>query len=498
MNPKPVALVILDGFGYTKDKEYNAIFHAHTPHLDAWWQHYPHTLLHAAGEYVGLPPGLIGNSEVGHVTIGAGRIIKQPITVMHEAIADKSFFKNPVLVEKLTQLQHSGAPLHIMGLLSDAGVHSTLATLYAFLDAAHQHNIRHVFIHPFLDGRDAPPRSAVHYLEQLDHALTSLEYGSLGSLHGRFYAMDRDHHWDRTAASYTVLTSTQDLPPLHWQDVVEDYYAQGITDEFIPPTRLDPTSFIESGDGIIFLNVRPDRARQLTAAFVEPHFNHFATKKLQLSCFITPTKYGAALPTDVMFPKNPVTNTLKDALVAADKTVFTIAETEKYAHVTYFFGGGHESAYPHETRVLIPSKGLRSYAEDPTMSAPEITHAVLNSLDEKPCDFYLINYANADMVGHSGDFQATVKAIECLDTELHKLFDNIVMQRNGIMIVTADHGKAEQMVDPKTGQPYTAHTTNKVPCIVLAQQLKDSGTQLPLEQLADLKSYIMQLMHIDK
>lgn len=489
----PLALIILDGYGYSIKREYNALALAKKPNLDKWFEQYPHTLLKASGTAVGLLDNFIGNSEVGHLTIGAGRIIDQPIAFIHQAIADKSFFKNKVLTSYLEKLKKNNGVLHIMGLLSDGFVHSDIEHLYAFLDAAHQHNLTHVYIHAFLDGRDTPPRSAATYLEQLDNALMTMEYGSLGSIHGRFYAMDRDNNWDRTIKSYQVLTSTEQIAPKSWETILEQSYKQNITDEFIVPTRLDPTSSIQKGDGIIFFNIRPDRARQLTAAFIDPQFDKFERKKIDLTFFITPVSYSPSLTTQVLFAQNPVKDTLKETLDRADKSIFSIAETEKYAHITYFFNGGNELPLPHETRVLIPSLGIENYAQRPCMSAPQITDAVLTSLQKNPADFYLINYANADMVAHSGDLDATIKAIECLDRELKRIFDELVTTMDGIMIITADHGNAEQMFDAQTRQPKTAHTANPVPLIVITQK---TGIKqpLPLSELSDIAQYILKLM----
>lgn len=490
----PTALVILDGFGYRAEREGNAIALAQTPHLTQWFAEYPHTTLHASGAAVGLFPGMMGNSEVGHLTIGAGRIIEQPIVTIHNAIADKSFFKNKKLTDCFTTLKEQGV-LHIMGLLSDAGVHSDIEHLYAFLDAAHQHTIKHVYIHAFLDGRDTPPKSATIYLEQLENAIAAFGYGSLGSIHGRFYAMDRDANWERTQKSYRTLTEQTDTMPVPWQDVLEKQYANGITDEFIIPTQIDPTSTIQDGDGVIFFNIRPDRARQLTRCFVDPHFNHFPLKKIPLSCFITPVAYDPTLNTTVLFPTPVIHHTLKEELSRAGKTIVALAETEKYAHVTYFFGGGTEQPFAHETDILIPSIKARNYVDHPCMSAAEISDAVLKSLRDKPADFYLINYANADMVGHSGNVQATIKAIECLDHELGRLYKVIVEERNGTLYITGDHGNAEQMIDKKTNQPHTHHTTNPVPFIAIKKGAVHN-VQLPLKELSDIAPFILEAMQL--
>lgn len=497
MAHKPIVLIILDGFGYSPEKEYNAIAQADAPHLHAWFREYPHALLKASGGTVGLLDDEMGNSEVGHLTIGAGRVIPQPISFIHQAISDKSFFKNEQLNSCLQKLKKNNGVLHIMGLLSDGGVHSDAEHLYAFLDAAHQHKLKHVYIHAFLDGRDVPPRSARMYLEQLDNALMMFEYGSLGSMHGRFYAMDRDRNWDRTKKSYDILTSTQQSDPISWEQILDQNYNNGITDEFIAPVRLDPTSGIQDGDGIIFFNFRPDRARQLTAACINPEFDAFKRTKINLSFFLTPVSYGPAFSTNMMFQTKAVTKTLKEILSQHGKTIFSIAETEKYAHITYFFGGGQEKEFPGETQILIPSLGLQNYAENPCMSAPAITKTVLHSLNHDPRDFYLINYANADMVGHSGNMQATIKAIECLDRELSRLYEQIIIRMDGIMIITADHGKAESMYDSATKQPRTAHTNNPVPFILLTKKAP-AHLKLPLQELSDVAPFILKQMGIER
>lgn len=492
----PTALIILDGFGFRTNKEGNAIAMAETPNLSRWLATYPNTLLKASGPAVGLPEGIMGNSEVGHMAIGCGRVIEQPLTRINNAIADGSFFTNPKLVEKLILLKNANRTLHIIGLLSDAGIHSHIDHIKAYLKAAKQQGITNIVVHAFLDGRDTPPRSAEIYLEKIETLLKELEYGIIGSIHGRFYAMDRDHHWDRTEKSYSVLTQKQIQAPQNWREVLKANYAQGITDEFMPPTQLDPKAIIGNDDGIIFANIRPDRARQITACFVTPNFKKFKRTKIELSFFITPVAYGAGLETTVVFPEIAPKNTLKDVLCSHEKNMFSIAESEKYAHVTYFFSGGSEKIVNHEVRVLIPSIKAITYANLPAMSAPLITQAVIKSLKKFPRDFYLINYANADMVGHSGNLGGTIKAIEILDEELKKIYDIIVEQMGGTMYITADHGKAEQMIDSKTGQARTAHTTNPVPFIMLRKDLENSGKKLVLKELSDIAPFVLENLGI--
>lgn len=487
-------LVILDGFGISNNTQSNAIAHAHKPNLDAWLKHYPHTTLQAAGNAVGLPNGYIGNSEVGHLTIGAGRVIQQPLTIINKAIEDGSFFTNPMLTKQLDIIAHTKKTLHIMGLLSDAGVHSHEKHLYAFIKSAVDHDIHNIIIHPFLDGRDTLPQSAATYLQRLEQFLHHYPNVKIGSLHGRFYAMDRDSNWDRTAASYQALTESSANRYTTWQSILDHYYKQQITDEFIPPTQLTDMKPIQPDDTIIFFNFRPDRARQLTTSFTQPNFDHFPIQKLSLTAFITPVSYGNKYKTTVLFPATPIKNTLKEVLAHNGKTIFSIAETEKYAHVTYFFNGEKEKVQKGEMQKMIPSIKAKTYINYPCMSAPEITAQVLTSLHSDPANFYLINYANADMVAHSGDFDATVKAIECLDIELGKLFAEVITHMDGTLYITADHGHAEYMYDEKQQQPNTAHTANPVPFIMIQKNLKNKDIQLTLTQLADIAPFILQQM----
>lgn len=509
MNKKPVLLIILDGFGIASKTKYNAIAQAHTPHLDYWFAHYPHAILQASGTAVGLPSGSIGNSEVGHITIGAGRIIEQPETIILRAIENGSFYKNPVLLSHLQELKKKNQALHILGLLSDAGVHCTASIICAYIRAAADAGINKIFVHPILDGRDVAPKSAALYLQRLDEFLSTIPQAKIGSIHGRFYAMDRDNNWERTKLSYDVLTKMS-LPPSlselrrtgktnesQWLEILNQNYAAGITDEFVPPTNLDPDAIITNGDGIIFANYRSDRARQLTECFVSQNFSHFEHKNIDLEFFLTPVSYGSQIHTTIMYAQQPIPNTLKEILSRNHKTIFSIAETEKYAHVTYFFDDGRETSFPGETRVLIPSLRAKNYVSHPEMSAPAITQTVLKSLSENPSDFYLINYANADMVGHSGNFEATKKAIEILDEQLGELFKVVVEEMDGTMFITADHGNAEDKFDEKSGQPHTAHTANPVPFLMITKDNKNGAVKLPLHQLSDIAGFVLKFMGVN-
>lgn len=490
---KPTALVILDGFGYRKEKDGNAIALAKTPHLNQWFSQYPHTLLQASGAAVGLPEGYVGNSEVGHSTIGAGRIIEQTVSRINAAIDDGSFFTNPTLLECLESVRTGSSRLHIMGLLSDAGVHCLTKHIFAYLQAAQVHGIKEIYIHPFLDGRDAPPKSAKTYLAKLDTAIQQIGAGTIGSLHGRFYAMDRNRNWDRTEISYHCLS--HETKPLYsnWQAYIDEHYAERITDEFMPPMLLNKDAIITSGDAIICANFRPDRSRQLTAAFALPEFNHFPVAVKPLWIF-TPVSYASNLPTKTLLPNHTtIANTFTDVLHAHHKRFFAIAETEKYAHVTYFFKGGREKPYDTEKQELIPSRIVRDYVNHPEMSAHEITNHVIESLRQDPFDFYLINYANPDMVGHSGNLDATIKAIEIIDHELERLYQELVIKIGGTLYITGDHGNAELKIDPIAKQPHTAHTTNPVPFMVIAQ---NNPSLPPLHTLADIAPYILRQMDL--
>lgn len=487
---EPIILIILDGFGYRHSHMFNAIAQANTPNLHTWLDHYPHTLLQAAGTAVGLLKGCVGNSEVGHETIGAGRVVPQPVAIIHEALQAKKLARNKTLLEAFDQLATLHKDLHIIGLLSDAGVHSHQELLYRLIDIALNHHVPRIYIHPILDGRDVPPQSAQQYLQQLSDYIRHQQTVCIGSIQGRYYAMDRDNNWDRTQQSIEMLTTQQHIRFTTWQQALDYWYKQHVTDEFIPPTCLDANAIIKPQDGIIFFNFRADRARQLTDLLLQKK------DRLPLSFFITPFSYAEDIPTIALFTKKPIHNTLTDILHVHHKRVFVIAETEKYAPVTYFFNVGRSEAYNNETQVLIPSLKRQSYATTPEMSAPAITQRVLDSLKHNPADFYLINYANADMVAHSGNMQATVHAIECLDVQLGMLYKQLIDVMHGTLIITADHGNAEDMFDITTNQPKTAHTTNVVPFLIINKNLRDNKQPLKLVSLADIAPYILSLMHL--
>lgn len=494
---RPAALVILDGLGYRADKTNNAVAHAHKPTLDYIKEHYPHTQLQASGASVGLLDGMAGNSEVGHITIGAGRVIRQPIAIMHELVCSQGLLNMPIIREKFTNLAQSKKTLHVLGLLSDAGVHSHLEHAIELIRIAHHYGIHKVALHCFLDGRDTPPQSAEKYLALLERHIALLPPAFIASVSGRFFAMDRNKEWNRTEQVYRMLTNFE--PTLqfdNWRQVLEHYYHNNITDEFIPPHLLARDGIVCNGDGIVFFNTRADRARQLTQAFVDPSFAAFKTENIKLLFFITPTRYGSRIKTDFFIHHGDINNTLMQVLSEHGLNTFAIAETEKYAHVTYFFNGGREESAKNETRILVPSITAVSYKDIPEMSAAAITERVLQTLASDQYDFYLINYANPDMVGHSGDFEATKKAVECVDRQVAQLYKKIVEELNGTLYVTADHGNAELNYNNLVNQVHTEHTANPVEFIFANQQVKDTALRLPLKELKDIAPFILKNLAI--
>jgi len=499
----PTMLLILDGFGYRKDSEGNAVAHANMPNWKFLQENYTYTYLHAAGKYVGLPEGYAGNSEVGHLCIGAGRIIKTTFSKINELIDSGKFFKNEMLIENFKKLAQAEKSLHLMGLLSDAGVHSHEDHLYAFIDLAKQEGIKNIFVHAFLDGRDTPPRSAKKYLKKLDDFLTNNGVGKIASLHGRFYAMDRDGNWDRTKKSYDVICGIDKSNISHsWEEIIDESYEKDVTDEFVEPTLINENGAVQDGDGIVFFNFRPDRARQLTESFINPNFDKFTTKN-NLSFFISPIIYDEKFmkfKNDIFLNEQEVIDqTLLDEIHdQTNKNVFMIAETEKYAHVTYFFRGKVDKQLETETRVLVPSIKTKKYDKYPEMSANEITQKILESLHKDPAYFYLVNYANCDMVGHSGDFDAGVKACESVDKQLGILIEEIVEKLGGTIFLTADHGNVEEMKGPEG--PKTSHTKNPVPFMIISKKMRgrESEPDIPPQYgLSNIAPTILKYMGLD-
>ncbi len=476
MNTNPTILIILDGFGYTKNTKKNAVYKANMPNWKRWLTEYPNTLLKASGEAVGLPPKYIGNSEVGHLTIGTGRIIPSILSRFNDYINSEEFYRDQLLLTRFQQLKKTGKNLHVMGLLSDAGVHSHEKHMYAFIKLAYEQGIKNIYVHAFLDGRDTIPKSAPKFLKRLQK-ICAKYHCTIASIHGRFYAMDRDKNWDRTEKSYAVLTKHTPIKK-DFNEVLQISYKNGISDEFIIPTSLC-NKIITNDDGVIFTNFREDRAQQLTEKFLA---------KDNLAFFISTTRYNQNFKNNILFKIDPIRNSLLDILNNNNKTVFITAETEKYAHITYFFNGLEDKQSANTERVLIHSLKLKTYEEQPEMSASKITAAVIKSLQTNTKDFYLINYANADMVGHSANFNSTVKACECLDKQLKTLYEEVIQKQNGTLFITADHGNAEE--------PQTHHTTNPVPFMIINKQLKNKKINNNNFELKNIAATILKHMNI--
>lgn len=464
----PLVLVILDGWGYRDNALHNAIAHAHTPQWDSWWTTRPHLLLEASGQMVGLPEGQMGNSEVGHMHIGAGRIISQDFTRINHAIATGEFCKNQILIDTIQALSASDRALHILGLLSQGGVHSHEDHLFAFLALCQTHHFSNICLHLFLDGRDTPPKSALQSIKRLEDKLSAFPGASISSITGRYYAMDRDKRWPRLEPLYQLLTeglSAHNFPTA--EEAVLAFYQQNITDEFIPPTQIGPLRTIQDGDGIFFFNFRADRARQLTQALISENFIGFNRTKIPvISRFVSMTLYADFLQTKVAFPPITLQHTLGEVLAEHGLRQLRIAETEKYAHVTFFFNGGSEKIFTDEERVLIPSPHVKTYDLQPEMSAGLLTKTLTEAILSKKYDVIICNYANADMVGHTGNFNATVLAIECLNQALHDI-GQALEQVSGQLLITADHGNAECMFDDSIHQAHTAHTNQPVPFLYI-------------------------------
>ncbi len=477
--------MILDGWGYQEEKQYNAIAAAKTPQWDKWWQTYPHILLDACGKSVGLPDLQMGNSEVGHMHIGAGRVIHQDFTRINEAIDVGQFAANPTLVNAILDMKHANKALHVMGLLSPGGVHSHENHLFAFLALCHELNFNQVYLHLFLDGRDTPPQSALNSILALNACLANYPVATIASITGRYFAMDRDKRWERLAPVYQLLTeakANRTFPDAN--TAIRSFYKEQKYDEFIPPTLIGAGRRIENGDSIFFFNFRADRARQLTQAFIDSDFHFFQrTAKPVLAHFISMTSYAKNLPTEIAFPPAPLRNTFGEVIADQGLSQLRIAETEKYAHVTFFFNGGSEQVFPNEDRILIPSPKIATYDLLPEMSAPALTQALVDSIHSEAYDVIICNYANADMVGHTGDFNATVQAIECLDRCMQQV-GQAVADKQGALLITADHGNAEMMFDPANNQAYTAHTCQPVPLLFVGEGWHFKETQGSLIDIA--------------
>ena len=490
--------MILDGWGFSTECAGNAIFQAHPVHFNRLQKQYPYTLLKCSGTEVGLPPGQMGNSEVGHLNIGAGRIVYQEISRITRAIEDGEFFQNPCFLEAIKRAQSNQGAVHLMGLLSDGGVHSHINHLWALLELCHRQQVK-VFVHCFLDGRDVPPQSALTYIRALQDKMEALGTGKIATVMGRYFAMDRDHRWERIEKAYRALVQGQGIKTADAVAGVMESYAGSVSDEFIEPMVMvdgagKPLGTIGSKDSIIFYNFRADRARQISQVFLDHNFNVFERQLRPDVYFVGMTQYDINLASHTAFEPQALNNTLGEVLAAAGKKQLRIAETEKYAHVTFFFNGGVEEPSPNEDRILVPSPQVKTYDLQPEMSAPEVTRQVLEALDRDYYDMIIMNYANADMVGHTGMLEAAVKAVTAVDQEMIRVVEK-VKAKGGLIIITSDHGNCEKMLDPETGKPHTAHTDEKVPFILVSY--KEQGK--PLREggaLQDIAPTLLSLMKI--
>lgn len=490
----PIALIILDGWGIGRpDDPSNAIALAGAPHISMLSELYPSTALKCSGEAVGLPEGQMGNSEVGHLNIGAGRIVYQELTRITKAIKDGDFFSNPVLCGVMQQVVKKDSTLHLLGLVSDGGVHSHLDHVYGLLELAKKSGVKKVYIHAFLDGRDVPPSSALEYITALEKKAAEIGVGRIATVAGRYYAMDRDKRWERTVKAYDALVMREGEHAASAEEAVRKAYEQQVTDEFVLPTVIDTCGEcgVNAGDGLIFFNFRPDRGRQLTRAFIDTGFDGFERRKGFLPVdFVTMTQYDETFDVPVAFKPQLLKNTLGEVVSEAGLMQLRIAETEKYAHVTYFFNGGEETPVPGEDRVLIPSPKVATYDLKPSMSAAEVTDKIIEKIKTGQYDVIIMNYANGDMVGHTGVLQAAVEAVETVDKCVGRVVE-AMRACGGITLITADHGNAELMVDPQTKEPFTAHTTNPVPFILVSETHR--GGKLRSGILADIAPTILKL-----
>ncbi|MCB1878091.1 MAG: 2,3-bisphosphoglycerate-independent phosphoglycerate mutase [Chromatiales bacterium] len=497
--PRPVALVILDGWGYSEDTEYNAIKAARTPVWDRLWREYPNTLVRTSGAAVGLPSDQMGNSEVGHMNLGAGRVVYQEFTRISRSIRTGSFFTNQTLVGAVDVAKENGRAVHILGLLSPGGVHSHEEHIHAMVDLAVQHGVEEIYVHAFLDGRDTPPKSAEPSIIALEQKFAELGKGRLVSLIGRYFAMDRDHRWPRIERAYDLIT--QGMAEYHAPTALEGLamaYARGETDEFVEATSIVPQGGepvrMRDGDAVVFMNFRSDRARQVTRAFISADFDGFKRKvEPKLSSFTSLTEYNAEFDIPVAFPPERLKNGFGEYLSSLGLHQLRLAETEKYAHVTFFFNGGVEQPFEGEDRILVPSPHVATYDLQPEMSAQEVTDHFVEAIGGGKYDAIIVNYANTDMVGHTGNFKAAVAAIEAVDFCLGRVL-KALHAAGGEMLITADHGNAEQMLDPVTGQAQTAHTTNPVPLVYVGRP----GSLLPNGALCDIAPTLLAMMSLNQ
>jgi 2,3-bisphosphoglycerate-independent phosphoglycerate mutase len=490
----PIALVILDGWGMGDERDaYNAICQSETPHMKLLSELYPSTTLTCSGEAVGLPEGQMGNSEVGHLNIGAGRVVYQELTRITKEIREGEFFTNPVLVNAVEQAKTNGSALHLMGLVSDGGVHSHINHLYALLELAKRNDLKKVYVHAFLDGRDVPPSSGIEYIKALEEKIAEIGVGSIATVAGRYYAMDRDKRWERVEKAYNAMVCREGEEAASASEAVETSYKLGKTDEFVAPTVIAGCGDcgIKAKDSVIFFNFRPDRARELTRVFIDEKFDGFARCGGLLPVhFASMTQYDETVVVPVAYKPQFLKNTLGEVLENNGLTQLRIAETEKYAHVTFFFNGGEEKPYHGEERILVASPKVATYDLQPEMSAIEVTDKLVEAIKTGKFDVIILNYANSDMVGHTGKLDAAMKAVTTVDNCVGRVVE-AMRNQGGITLITADHGNAEMMLDHVTGEPFTAHTTNEVPLILVSE--KHRGRAIKKGILADLAPTILDL-----
>lgn len=493
--PKPLALIIMDGLGLSDEKEGNAASAADTPYLDKLFEEYPNTTLGASGEYVGLPDGQMGNSEVGHLNLGAGRIVYQDYTRINKAVEEETLRENEELQKAIEHVNENKSSLHLMGLLSDGGVHSHINHLFGLLRMAKKAEVENVYVHAILDGRDTPPQSGKKYIKQLEDKMEELGIGEIATVSGRYYTMDRDNRWERTEKSYNAMVLGEGEKAENALAAVEQSYQRGNNDEFVLPTVINKEGTIKDCDSVIFYNFRADRARQITQALAIDEFDNFKRPDAHPEdlYYVCMTQYDKEYDLPVAFPPSDIKNGMGEVLGREGMKQLRIAETEKYAHVTFFFNGGVEEPNPGEERKLIPSpQEVDTYDEIPEMSAYKVTDTLLDKLDKEDLDVIVLNYANPDMVGHTGDFDAAVKAVETVDNCLQKVIPKI-LEKGGQVLLTADHGNSEKMYD-EDGEPFTAHTSNRVPLLYIGGP---EGSKLKEGKLADIAPTMLDLLGID-
>ncbi|EED35513.1 2,3-bisphosphoglycerate-independent phosphoglycerate mutase [Luminiphilus syltensis NOR5-1B] len=492
ISKKTTVLMILDGFGHRTSEDHNAVRAANTPVLDRLWQEAPHSLVSGSGLDVGLPEGQMGNSEVGHMSLGSGRIIYQSITRIDKALKDGSFETNSAYTDAIDSAVSGNKAVHILGLLSPGGVHSHENHLFAALRLAASRGAREVYLHAFLDGRDTPPRSARASLQAAEAVFDELGTGRIATIHGRYWAMDRDNRWDRIERSYRLLTSgDSEASATDALSGLDQAYERGENDEFVTPTAIGESAVINDGDAVLFMNFRADRARQLSEVFLSADFSGFQRTHWPKCHFVTTTEYASSLPCPVAFPPDNVIDSLGEIIAKEGKTQLRIAETEKYAHVTFFFSGGRESEFDGETRKLIPSPDVATYDLQPEMSAREVTDQLVEAIESRSYDFIVVNFANGDMVGHTGVYPAAIKAVEVLDECIGRV-EKALLATGGEGLVTADHGNCEQMLDYDNQQPHTQHTTERVPFIYIGARAAELSAKPGI--LADIAPTVLELM----